>query len=83
MQSFYNTHHYKTDLDISLSCCGSQTFTWKSLESDHESFVKKLSFYISWFNPMDPKHSLINIRAATFTHVNGTGLCFCNKRLQN
>ena len=44
----------------------------KIFYNDHYSFVK-----------IHVKKMGVTTRAATFTRVNGTVSCFCNKRLQN
>ena len=39
-------HSYKTNLDITLSCCGSQIFHYGLLENDHKMVIHKMAIPI-------------------------------------
>ena len=54
---------------------------WPWVEVDRSNIIKfRLPCHILWFLYQT---LCVFFRAATFTHVNGTVSCFCNKRLQN
>ena len=78
MLSLYSTSCYNTDLDKILSCWGCQIILTMEFTKEFHGILYRRSYMIA--------HVLLNLlnnRAATFTRVNGTVSCFCNKRLQN